>query len=237
MMNDFADSIVTGLLRTTLLLAIAGIGLRALAAALRSSSHKTHRIICCLVLLQGWLFVGVTLVLPWYDAPASAALPSSETTRFSAIADAQVVSVESPTVDFKSTIDRPSPAPAKSSAAVAMTPVTATKVSGTLIAATIWLAGMTVLVALSFFSYFRFVRRLPPSQPVDECWKTEWETLLVGYNVRRPFPLHVTADVGPVLCRLPGGYRLLVPRPIVARIDSCAADRRPATRDIALSAR
>jgi cobalt-zinc-cadmium efflux system membrane fusion protein len=50
-------------------------------------------------------------------------------------------------------------------------------------------------------------------QPTD-AWLGEWRELVAARGVRRAIPLRVTADTGPMLCRLPRGYELLVPAPL-----------------------
>ena len=63
-----------------------------------------------------------------------------------------------------------------------------------------WLAG-----------YMRFVRRLPLGQAADDAWLAEWRELLAARGIVRTIPMRVTAEAGPMLCRLPRGYELVVP--------------------------
>ncbi|MBN2023604.1 MAG: HEAT repeat domain-containing protein [Pirellulales bacterium] len=75
----------------------------------------------------------------------------------------------------------------------------------------IWLTGIPVVVAVWLARYARFVRRLPAGRPGDKAWQDEWTALLGEQGVRRAIPLRVTARTGPLLCRLPREYVLLVP--------------------------
>jgi beta-lactamase regulating signal transducer with metallopeptidase domain len=75
----------------------------------------------------------------------------------------------------------------------------------------VWATGMLVLAGRAAWTYFRFVRRLPPLQVVEREWADEWDALQRDAGIRSPAALAVAEQAGPVLCRLPGGYRLIVP--------------------------
>jgi beta-lactamase regulating signal transducer with metallopeptidase domain len=77
--------------------------------------------------------------------------------------------------------------------------------------AAVWLAGMGVLAARSGVRYVLFVRGLPPARPAEGAWVRQWEDLLADQRVRHPIPLRMTTRVGPMLCRLPRGWQLLLP--------------------------
>ena len=61
--------LLIGLLRTTVLLSVAAIAVWLLVKAARVSSPKIQRAACCLVLLQGWIFIQVPVEIPFYDPP------------------------------------------------------------------------------------------------------------------------------------------------------------------------
>ena len=61
----------------------------------------------------------------------------------------------------------------------------------------------------------------PPARErsrAEEAWVREWEDLLARHHVRTGVPLWVTADVGPLLCLTPRGYRLVVPEGLWQRL-------------------
>ena len=68
-----------------------------------------------------------------------------------------------------------------------------------------------MLVARSLIWYVRFVRRLPAGRPADESWVRQWESMLAAEGIRQPIPLRMTVNLGPVLCRMPNGWRLFLP--------------------------
>lgn len=75
-----------------------------------------------------------------------------------------------------------------------------------------WVAGMVVVAGRFGYSYVTFARGLPPSLPGDAWWEGEVQEVCDELSIRRPITLHVTRELGPALCWLPSGYRLLVPR-------------------------
>lgn len=78
----------------------------------------------------------------------------------------------------------------------------------------LWAAGLLVLPAIWLVGYVRFVRSLRICrQPVD-AWQSQWSELIGSAPLGRRIPLCVSDDVGPMLCRLPRGYVLVVPEPL-----------------------
>ena len=70
-MTDFiAAPFVAQLLRTTLMLAAAAAAVGVLLRVARVSSPAVHRAGCVLVLVIGWSFLRVPLVVPWYQPAA-----------------------------------------------------------------------------------------------------------------------------------------------------------------------
>ncbi len=77
--------------------------------------------------------------------------------------------------------------------------------------AAIWLAGMGLLASGWLVCYAAFVWLLPRGlKPKDE-WVRQWRELLRSRGIRRAVPVRVTGRIGPGLCLLPRGYRLLIP--------------------------
>ena len=74
-----------------------------------------------------------------------------------------------------------------------------------------WAAGIVLLVGRSAWNYARVVRQMPPVSEVDPEWSAEWLALQRQAGIRRNVPLAVAEHAGPVLFRLPRGYRLVVP--------------------------
>ncbi len=81
-----------------------------------------------------------------------------------------------------------------------------------------WAAGIIILTGASIVSYLRFLQCLHATLSVEEVWVQEWEDLLARHRVRAGVPLLVTANVGPLLCLVPRGYRLIVPAGLWQRL-------------------
>ncbi len=71
--------------------------------------------------------------------------------------------------------------------------------------------GIALIVLAWLVGYAQFVARLPAGLDASAQWLDEWRALLADHGVQHAVPLRMTADMGPMLCRLPRGYELLVP--------------------------
>ena len=195
-MNTLAAAdLLAALLRTTLALSATYLLARGALRLTKSSSPFIHRAICILALAQGWWFVRLAIDVPWYDPPARRALPAApmlEAAGPPPIVAASTAS-ESPVAEFD----------AEHSTSLWQWQ---TVVVG------LWLAGAAATFACEVVRYLRFARDIPLGDAPASEDEAEWLALLAQHNVRRPIPMRMTEDVGPLLCRLPGGYRLLAPR-------------------------
>src|SRR5262249_3827651 len=82
-----------------------------------------------------------------------------------------------------------------------------------------WLSGMLAAVGVWVTGYFLVVWRLPAGEPCESAWRAQWYELLAAHGVRQPIQLRVTRRLGPMLCRLPRGYALLVPATLWRDLD------------------
>ncbi len=78
---------------------------------------------------------------------------------------------------------------------------------------------MAGLLGASLIGYVRFILGLRTRPPDEAAWAEEWSSLLAERGIRRPIPLRVTDELGPVLCRLPAGYQLIVPAWLWRKLD------------------
>ena len=181
-------------------MAAAALIVRVLLAVTRCSSPAVHRLAWCLVLLQGWLFVRLPVIISYSGPPPPQPVAAGGRAHG---------------VDNEALHSRPfgvkSPATPLLAGPAPSTEVTTLSWRWPVAVAGVWLSGMGVLVVCSLVSYLRFARRLPPGQPAEEDWVRQWDNLLAGRGIRRAIPLRVTFRTGPLLCRLPSGYQLLVP--------------------------
>ena len=261
-MNEMATNLLVALLRTSLLLAAAALAVQLLLKFASPGSSQTHRAAWLLVLLAGWFWWRLPVVIPYYepaivtqaassavegDSPICAdteigTVPENGTAR---LADATsppplrlprmaptpaplrmarenhaavphlVVSPHSAVSHREiAVVDTPravEPQPAESWISTARRNWPAATMGG-------WGAGMFLLAGASIVSYLRFLRCLHTTRPAEEAWTREWDDVLAQHHVHAGVPLWVTANVGPLLCLTPRGYRLVVPAGLWRRL-------------------
>jgi beta-lactamase regulating signal transducer with metallopeptidase domain len=78
------------------------------------------------------------------------------------------------------------------------------------IAFSVWIAGMIAVVAWQLGTYCLFVLTLR-TQTATPRVKAIWESLQREAGLKRTIPVYASPKRGPVLCRLGGGYCLIVP--------------------------
>ena len=186
------DALLIALMRTTILLAAVSLLVWLLLKTTRVSSPRIQRIACCLVLLQGWVFMQMPLEIPYYDPP-------QQEEELATVVDVHL----SP---YAETV---------LPEAYAATPLPAAEpednISWTALLVGIWISGIIFYALCLAVRYAIFLRRLPPGRACDKEWNIQWERLLAERGINRHIPLRITTRSGPALCRLPGGYELLIP--------------------------
>ncbi len=219
-----ADEILPILLRTTGLLALSVLAVRVVLGRFCPASPALYRAAYALALLQGILIVRLSIPLPWggglmtSDSHAPSSLSRDEPTAFPAMTPTTTSSGEH-------TQDTGPPAnvaalPTRHDGSAAI-PRSVVNWPGFLVAG--WLAGMVGLPALLLVGYVRFVLGLRTRPPDEAVWAEEWSSLLAECGVPRSITLRVSDQMGPMLCRIPGGYYLIVPGWLWRRLD--AAER------------
>jgi beta-lactamase regulating signal transducer with metallopeptidase domain len=230
-MNELATILLWSLLRTGLVMSGSALVLSLLLRLFRVASPTVRRVAYFAVVLQGCLFLQwpVAIALPTFVPVATVAWDHLAQRAPAHQGDA----LDEPQQVARSARARPSrPHPTRS----ANGPHTANILSGVALGssteaespraaappppyalpwalglAVLWGTGIVFLVGRSAWSYARFVRRLPPLQNVETEWAAEWDALQRQAGLRTLVPLAVAEQMGPVLCRLPRGYRLIVP--------------------------
>jgi len=220
-MNFSSHDLLFNLCRTTLALAVAILLMATLLRLARVTSPTVHRVACALALAVGWSFLQWPVNVPWYQP---------EVVAESADVPLAGEPIELPHVDLDEPIEAvtdidlevlPHDPAAQgddhlSAAAMPTSDEGAFRTSKVVypFALGAWGLGM-VAVALAWgVGYLRFVRQLPPAVPGEDSWQREWHDLLAARGVQGAIPLRVTASAGPMLCRLPGAYELLIPEPL-----------------------
>jgi beta-lactamase regulating signal transducer with metallopeptidase domain/Skp family chaperone for outer membrane proteins len=78
----------------------------------------------------------------------------------------------------------------------------------------VWLVGGLMTAAIPIAGYVRFVRGLGEFEPAPRDWAAQWEGILREAGVAESIPICTSHTCGPLLCRLPRGYVVIVPRQI-----------------------
>jgi beta-lactamase regulating signal transducer with metallopeptidase domain len=241
-MSGRAEMLVWALLRTGLLVSFSAVVVLGLLRWLRVSSPTVRRAACFAVLVQGWLFIRWTAELPvpgfvqtsgWdtlgprapnylasdessgpsgpIGRPTTESRPSgllaAETgppagVRQTGAAGSGMVfrEVSDQETAYRSTVHTAIPA----------------HFPWALSLVAVWGVGLVVVAGRSAWLYARFVRGLPRAQAADlvrvDEWDAEWIAVQRQAGLRRLARLLVVEEGGPMLCRLPSGYRLIVPR-------------------------
>jgi beta-lactamase regulating signal transducer with metallopeptidase domain len=239
-MSDFAATLLPELGRATLALTLAA-GLAWLVLRFTGlQSPRLHRALWLLVLLVGWTLGGVPVAIPWHRTEPAPAPYSAIVASVPAIAPSEPVELNAQAAPSRTPAFDSSPLELADPAAAAPVPFAAPATVAAppapqaapiermgmvaslaalpwpLLIATLWLAGIGALVAVWLFGYARFVRAVSHGDAgrghlADESWHEQWRRLLEQHGVVRPIVMRITDDTGPLLCRLPRGYELLIP--------------------------
>lgn len=217
----FADAttVLTVLVRTTLAMGAGAILMQIAVWLAKPQSPRVHRMAWMCVLAIGWLWFRVPVTLPYYETvepstpAASERLPEVAERVAPPLRDADA-SKQVPFVSELAAGDRKTtPTEAMETSTL---PAALPSWPGMLLG--LWFSGMVAMVCGWLAGYVWFVWRLP--SPIDGPaeWHDQWRQLLAQRGMSRLIPLHVTNRLGPMLCRLPSGYRLVVPAELWARL-------------------
>jgi len=242
-MTEMAAGLSLALLRTSLFLGAAALAVQLLLSFARPGSSRVHRMAWLLVLLQGWFWWRLPVTIPCYEpavveqiaaapiTPAPMALPRSAPAPIPIVVGKNHSVVHHPAISHRDPVIlfHLNPAISRREIAAIDTPRPVERQTVQSWTATVrwnwpvailggWAAGILLLAGASMVSYLRFLRRLRDTLPVAEDWVREWEDLLTRHHVRTGVPLCVTANVGPLLCLVPRGYRLVVPAGLWQRL-------------------
>ncbi len=245
-MNEIAAGLSMALLRTSLFLGAAALAVQLLLKFAHPGSSRVHRVAWFLVLLQGWFWWRLPVSIPCYEVavvepiasapiasktPMAAPKPTPAPIQISIpiIVGEDHATVHHPGISHDPVIPHRDPAILHDAIAVIETPRPVERQTVQSWTATVrqnwpvailggWAAGVLVLAGASIVSYLRFLRRLRTTHPAEEVWIREWEDLRARHHVCTGVPLWVTANVGPLLCLVPRGYRLVVPAELWQRL-------------------
>lgn len=203
-MNDLATALVSGLLRTALALCATFLIASILLRFSSTASPGVHRAMWIVVLLQGWLLGRYALNISWHE---SARFQPHRATQDALLETSTLTPLPPGSGDAADTQRTAEPNRAHEDDALAESFVWNWRV----LLAVGWLGGCGVLLLRSIAGYGRFLRNLPLGKASPSEDEAVWRQLLAERKIRSTIPLRITEDLGPMLCRVPGGYRVFVP--------------------------
>ena len=200
-MNDICFGLLEGLLRCSVTLSISTALVLLFLRIVPVASAKVRRLMWFAVVLQGCLLVRIPVTVP--AVPYLTQTPQQNLRR----------ELEFNLADEASTrlVDRTLFVGDVIRESITTKP---SRFSWTLIAVVLWGLGMAVLVVRSAWYYLQFIKNLRPVAQTPREWFDEWNSLQRDTGVRRSATLYPSANVGPLLCWHPRGYRLIVPAAI-----------------------
>lgn len=194
-MNSTFHFLFDAVLRSTFALGIAALIVGGLLLWIKPSSPRWRQAAWALVMLQGIIFLQFSVVIPWY---------STEITKN--------ISFES---GHHENLSATSVNPTTNPLPVSFTnsePNLLTTFNWLHFAASIWITGCGLILLWWISAYIISAKRLRKSVPATETWAGEWQAVLKQHNIQKPIPLHITHDAGPMLCLMPQGFRVFVPK-------------------------
>lgn len=211
-MNDVASLLLWSLGRTTLWLAAATLVTAFVLRIARPTWPAAHRLAWLVVLLVGWSFIRLPVAVPWYEAqqPEPTAIVEIAPSELLVDRELPVVAIAPITAEPSDEIVSTTPV-ASASAPIAQPPVATKKIDWPVVLLGTWALGAAALVAAWGVGYLLFARSLRARVPVGEVHQAEWRELLAAAGVWREIPLSMTESFGPLLCRLPRGFEIIVP--------------------------
>lgn len=196
-MNEWMIGVLSFLGRTSCGLSLAAVCTVLVFWKMKSLSPAARRCCLALVLIQGWI------VVPWtieFSVPVSLDVRSEHSEIDPGFAGNLDEVLFPQALAFSPSIEKASPPPA----------VPAFDLSSLMML--VWLTGLLGVCVKSGWSYWRFVRLLPEQTACPAKWEVQWRTVQEQSGLAANVPILVTNQTGPLLCRVWGGYRLLIPQ-------------------------
>ena len=216
-MTHSSDWLVFALLRASAGLSIAALLLSAGVRLLRLQAPRSEQWAWFFVLAQGVMLVPVSISVPtsWLGSgtsplPVRAAgavpLASFQTER-----QTHPVSMGSNPDGGRDSGGEQDALPQLELAAIDQGSQNPARLSWSLGVLMAWLVGLVSIFGVAVLRYACFARRLGLACNPAPAWRDELRHVLDESSIRTVIPLVVSREDGPALCRLPGGYRLVVP--------------------------
>jgi beta-lactamase regulating signal transducer with metallopeptidase domain len=192
--------------RAAIVMFVTMLVIRALLWLLNIRSPVIHRWSSVLVLAQGWLIAPLVIAIPWYDPPEK----SQRVAPAQIKGEVDFTGMMGPAWDSEVTRDTRSEANFR--ATPWGIPVQEIRAHLWSLLQVAWFVGMIAISAAVVVNYLRFCSAAAGHNFVVADDQQQWQNLLRETQGPSHLPLRLTAAIGPLLCLLPRGYEIWIPR-------------------------
>lgn len=198
-MSEWINFALDTLLRSSLLVAGSAIVIQLIVWATAVRSPNFHRLAWVCVLLQGYMVMQFEWEIPWYEAPPPSVAASD---------------AELPELDA---LEQRSTGPVSESAVTAGVAPDPTQgaapnpLNVRRLLFLVWTLGMIGCSGVTVVGYGCLLASMRRAVPAKAEWQAEWSEVLAAHGIQRRIPLYAHPRIGPLLCWLPSGYRVVVP--------------------------
>lgn len=230
MSTAMSQDFLFALLRSSIVMIVLAVGILSVFKVFQVRSLVLHRVAWLIVLIQGCIFTRIALEIPWYEVPPivqQAALSKNSESKNSDSAD-----VENALTNFDTDNNQNENAPitrssqdvpvfeANADNLAAVQPVqnyrepasSKTIFSLWKIGLAVWVIGLAIIVAVHLFGYISLIFSLRKCSVAPVPWRDQWNSILRAANVKRTIPMMIHPALGPMVCRSPSGYVVVVPQ-------------------------
>ena len=207
-MNILPETLLPALLRAAVMVLGMMLVMRATLWLLSIRHPVFHRWACVLVLLQGWIIAPLVIAIPWYDPPTTV----RSSPRVESAAEFALQANQSNTQLSTSAEKHFSPINQSATKTVPWFTLRQLQHASTSTLRFAWLFGILAIVFFVAANYFRYYRIARSHSPITGDEQANWQSLLAQTSGPLSLPLKLTAALGPMLCLLPRGYELWIPR-------------------------
>jgi beta-lactamase regulating signal transducer with metallopeptidase domain/HEAT repeat protein len=207
-MNEVAWGLLVVLLRTTAFFGGAALAARLVLKLGRPASPTVHRAVWLLVLLTGWFWWRLPVTIPYRETAVVRQMPSAAQGGAEQLAGQPSVSLDQ---DLRNRPITSAIAPHVRQQSANQGSLAVVRANWSVAILGVWLSGMFAILMVWIVRYAGSLRRLRAAGPAEEAWVRQWDDLCVLHGIREAIPLRATQRLGPLLCRAPGGYLLVVP--------------------------
>lgn len=183
---------------------------RGLLWLLNIRSPALHRWSSVLVVAQGWMIAPLVIAIPWYDPPKVAQRFAAKNIE----SELQLTGLAGEELSDRAQADARESLPRELvSTSSPVFPLAKLRAGLWSLLQITWILGMLAILVAVVASYLRFCSAATAHPRVAGDEQQQWQQLLREAQGPTQLPLRLTTALGPLLCLLPRGYEIWIPRP------------------------